>query len=167
MIPNQNMAKRKLSYDEGDWFTIPLKCNGYALGVVARMDKKGGVIAYFFGPKHASMPSLDDSVGNKASDAIFVAKIGDLGLLDGSWRVLGKHPDWIRGEWPLPVFVRTDVVSGEHKKVIYREPDLIREDQLLPCSPEDATKLPQDGSWGSKAVEAKLAKLLSETAHPE
>ncbi len=32
------MAKQK--YEEGDWFAVPLRNGGYALGVVARLDGK-------------------------------------------------------------------------------------------------------------------------------
>ena len=35
------MARRKLPYDEGDWAAVPLEGGGYALGLIARMDRGG------------------------------------------------------------------------------------------------------------------------------
>jgi hypothetical protein len=35
------MLRKKLPYREGDWLTVPLLDNCYALGLVARMDGKG------------------------------------------------------------------------------------------------------------------------------
>jgi len=153
------MAKQK--YEEGDWFAVPLRNGGYALGVVARLDGNGGIIGYFFGPKYYAPPSLDEVTDKTASNAILVSNFGDLGLRRGKWKRIGKDPRWDRNQWPIPPFVRTDAVSGVHRKAIYTEDNLNTERALLPCSLVEAATLPRDGIAGYGAVEIKLTKLLS------
>jgi hypothetical protein len=126
------------------------------------MDSKGGVIAHFFGPPSESPPSIEAARGRRPEDAILIANMGDLGLVRGEWPVLGKMGPWDRGAWPVPVFVRRDVVSSTPKKVIYREPDFNTEAQLLPCTEEEAQRLPKDGILGYGAVEIRLTKLLKQ-----
>ncbi len=65
------MVKQK--YGEGDWFAVPLRNGGYALGVVARRDGRGGIIGYFFGQKYSAPPSLDEVTSKTATDAILVS----------------------------------------------------------------------------------------------
>ena len=154
----------KLPYAEGDWFAVPLRGGGFALGLAARADGKGGVIAYFFGPVTTSPPSLDSARDRRAEDAIMVGNIGDLGLVRGEWPVLGKIGPWDRGAWPVPTFVRRDAVSGRPAKVLYREPNFNTEAALLPCSEEEADRMPRDGILGYGAVEIRLTKLLAPSA---
>jgi len=146
---------------------VPLRSGGYGIGVVARMDGGGGILGYFFGPKTGHLPSLEVARGKEASDALLVCKLGDLGLLKDIWKVLGRIEPWRRAEWPIPVFLRTDRVSGTHHKVIYADDNLLREVDLLPCSAQEAATLPEDGLYGAGAVERVLTKLLSETSHLE
>ena len=156
------MPRKKLHYKEGVWFAVPLRSGGFAIGLVARMDGKGSVIGYFFGPSHKEIPSsLDFTKGLTPDDAIFIAHFGDLGLLKGTWKVLGEREPWIREKWPLPAFVRTDVISGKHRKVLYFEDNLLKEVQLVPIVAETAKRLPEDGIFGAGAVEIRLTKLLS------
>lgn len=54
------MPRRKLNYGEGDWLAVPVRDGGLAVGVVARMDGKGGVVGYFFGPRRNDVPALED-----------------------------------------------------------------------------------------------------------
>jgi hypothetical protein len=54
------MGSQKINYREGDWFAVPLRDGGYAVGLVARMDNRGGVLGYFFGPRRDDVPSPSD-----------------------------------------------------------------------------------------------------------
>lgn len=153
--------KAKFPYAEGDWFVVPLRSGGNATGIIARMDGKGGIIGYFFGPVHGTPPSLAAIQHNRPDEAILVANFGDLGLARGEWKVLGRSSVWDREAWPVPAFVRRDAVTGTPKKVIYRELNFDTEIALLPCSPEEAELLPRDGVMGYGAVEIRLTSLLS------
>jgi hypothetical protein len=156
------MSKQK--YAEGDWFAVPLRNGGYALGVIARTDGKGGAIGYFFGPAYSVPPSLDDVIDKNANNAILVSNFGDIGLQRKKWKlIIGRASSWDRNQWPIPPFVRTDAISGKNRKVIYDEDNLNTEKSLVSCSPEEAAILPKDAIAGYGAVEMKLTKLLDPT----
>lgn len=54
------MARRKLNYKEGDWFAVPLGGAGYALGLVARVGRRGVTFGYFFGPRRVTLLCVGD-----------------------------------------------------------------------------------------------------------
>src|SRR5580658_8156552 len=85
----------KLPNREGTLFAVPLRGGGFAVGVVARATNKGKVIlCYFFGPRRDSIPALNDMVKLKPESAICVLRIGDLGLINGEWPIIGE---WTHG----------------------------------------------------------------------
>jgi hypothetical protein len=112
----------RVHYREGDWFVVPLREGGYAIGVVARAH--GGVLlGHFFGPRHDSLPSLAEAAGLTAADAIVVRKFGHLGLKQGKWPILGRLEEWNRADWPMPVFVRHEESTGRSLRVFYDDND--------------------------------------------
>lgn len=71
------MRKKKLPYAEGDWFGVPLKNGGYAVGIIARSRRSGkALFSYFFGPRHWELPSMNDIRGLTPADAILIGKFG-------------------------------------------------------------------------------------------
>lgn len=40
------------NYREGSRFAVPLRQGGYAVGLVARVNPRGVLLGYFFGPRH-------------------------------------------------------------------------------------------------------------------
>ena len=91
---------------EGTWFAVPLRPRGYAVGVVARTSGTGAMVGYFFGKTWDRPPNVEEVRGLKREDAIRVLQFGDLGLVDGSWPIIGCDDRWQRGEWPIPEYVR-------------------------------------------------------------
>jgi len=154
------MGRKKLPYKEGDWFAVPLRDGGYALGIAARVDGKGIVLGYFFTPKYDALPTPDDIGNRQPKHAVLIAIFGDLGFLEGTWKVIRSTEDWDRGKWPIPSFVRVDCISGKAVKVEYSE-DNLHEVRNTPIDPISAHGLPEDGMSGSGAVEIHLTKLLS------
>ncbi len=151
--------KQKISYSEGSCIAIPLRGGGYAIGVIARMNGKGGVFGYFFGPKRKSIESIGDISSLKSQEAILVGRFGDLGLLNDEWKVIGKISDWDRSKWPMPGFIRVDEFSNRAWISYYDEEDFtcIREEEV---SPDLKEKYPYDSGMGYGAVEIRLTKLL-------
>jgi hypothetical protein len=45
-----------IKYREGDWFAVPLRNGGFAVGLVARANPKAALLGYFFGPKTKGYP---------------------------------------------------------------------------------------------------------------
>jgi hypothetical protein len=102
---------RKPSYSEGTWFAVPLKPFGFSVGVVARMKPNGKKIpGYFFGPRCASVPKLSLIDDLKPQNAIAKMIVGNLGLWKGAWPIIGRSESWNRSEWPVPVFIRRDML---------------------------------------------------------
>lgn len=154
------MPRKKLPYKEGDWFAVPLHRGGYALGLVARMNGKGTVLGYFFGPRRKHLPTAKDTQGLSPSDAIHVCMCGDLGFLEGEWPVICNSEPWNREGWPLPAFARIAVDGSRAWRVEYSEVDINQVVREVSVSPDKVKHLPEDGAYGSGAVELWLAKLL-------
>lgn len=152
---------RKINYSEGDCFSIPLRNGGYALGVVARMDGDGIVFSYFFGPK------IDEFVDLNINDlspkkAILSGQVGDLGLLNLEWKVIGKIPNWSRKEWAMPSFLRFDEGDSIGFLSKYDENTLKFISELkIQLSKINTRDFPKDSLMGYGFVEIKLTKLLS------
>lgn len=153
------MAGRK--YAEGDWFAVPLRSGGYAVGVVARASRGGVLLGYFFGPEHHQLPPLADVEMLRPEDAIHVQRFGHLGLQQGTWPVLGRVDAWDRSAWPTPTFVRYEELTGRSFRVTYDPDDpnqLVREVEVAPGQLEQG---PRDAMAGAGAVEKILTSLLA------
>ncbi|WP_295913306.1 Imm26 family immunity protein [uncultured Xanthomonas sp.] len=151
-----------VNYKEGSVFSIPLEKNCFSVGVVARVAPQGGVLlAYFFGELYRSLPSLMDVENLKASDASKCWLIGDLALLNCDWPILGGLKEWERVHWPVPVFVREEVISHRAWLVYLSDsnPAAVEREVLVKEKPIDM------GNWsvlGYGFVQFKLKKLFCE-----
>ncbi len=154
------MPKRKLNYSEGDWFAVPLRDGGFAVGIVARMDGRGGVVGYFFGPRRSDVPTVEEVDELGPDEAAMVRQFGDLRLLEQQWPLIGRSPRWDRDRWPIPAFGRIEELSGRAWRVEYADDDLNRPIRETPVSQAEAEALPRDGALGAGAVELVLTSLL-------
>jgi hypothetical protein len=150
------------TYSEGDWFAVPLRDGGFAVGIIARaMPRKEGVLlGYFFGPRRDEVPTLEELGDLSASDAVMVEMFGDLGLIRGEWPLLGRVNGWDRSAWPTPEFGRFEELTGRAFKVIYDDDNpnrVVREEQV---DPNELAGLPKDGLSGAGAVERMLTRML-------
>lgn len=150
------------NYDEGEWFGVPLQETGFAVGVIARAmpSKKGILIGYFFGPRRDDVPRLAGLDSLSASDAVLVARAGDLGLIQGTWPVLGRTAGWDRNAWPTPAFGRLEELTGRAFKVIYDDNDPSWPVRQKRIDLKELSGLPPDDLFGSGAVERVLTGLL-------
>ena len=118
------MAKRKINYNEGTCFLVPLRNKGFARGIVARMDGKGQIFGYFFGPKIESFDNVNNFENLNYKDSVLVGMFGDLGLLNKEWKILDTLPNWNKDDWPMPQFIRLDENANRAWLVYYNEKDL-------------------------------------------
>ncbi|CAM2008763.1 Imm26 family immunity protein [Acanthopleuribacter pedis] len=152
------MPRKKLNYQEGTCFFVPLENGEYGRGIVARLRGDGVVFGYFFGP--ALRKPEGDFKGLLAKDAALVGKFGDPGLLEKTWPIQGQLPDWNRAKWPLPPLYRED--DDESKVIISHYDDLNMEFLYEEkCPVENAKELPEDALFGYVAAEIRLAMLLT------
>lgn len=96
---------------------MPLGRGGFAVGVIARANPKAALLEYFFGPlRSEEVPSLADVAQLKA-DAVLVRRFSHLGVVEGRWPLLGSTVGWDRRDWPTPVFVRYEELTGRSFRV--------------------------------------------------
>lgn len=152
------VRRKKLLYQEGTSFAVPLRSGGYARGVIARANGEGGAFGYFFGPKIGS-PEEATTEDMKPERAILVGMFGDLGLVKGKWPILGKLDGWKRSDWSMPPLIRISDNSIEAWLSYYDENTFafLREEEV---DPSLCDRYPYDRDMGYGAVEIRLSKLL-------
>lgn len=155
------MPRKRLPYQEGDWFAVPLRDGGYALGLVARMDGEGRVFGYFFGPRRDRLPTDEDTAGLTSKQALLICKFGDLGLIRGEWPIIVSTSNWDPNRWPFAQLSRIAVDDSWATLVEYDEASFQRLREM-PVSVEEARQHPEDGLSGYGAIEIRLTKLLAE-----
>src|SRR5437868_5248211 len=134
------MALLRVSYREGDWFAVPLRTGGYALGLVARSNRRGKVLGYFFGPKYEQLPPAEAALHLTSRDATLVEMFGDLGLTRGEWPLIHRPTSFEPTSWPVPAFGRINRVDDEAWRVEYsdRTLEVTRE---VPARPDEVRHL--------------------------
>lgn len=143
---------------EGTWFAVPLRSKGFAVGVVARTSADSGVIlAYLFKKAWDRPPALEEVSQFRPADAVRVLRAGDLGLLDGTWPVIGHDPAWRRAEWSIPQFVRKDDLSRRAWTVQYSDDDVNVVESETPTSFD--SRMEHDQLFGAGAVEIVLTRI--------
>jgi Immunity protein 26 len=154
------MPRRKLPYKEGDWFCVPLESGGYGLGIVARTNGRGCILGYFFGPRRAEVPSEGDAMGLTCGEAVLVAVVGDLGILERKWSIVWSPGVWDREQWPVPAFGKVDEAEAKGWRIEYS--DALQAVRSIRVSLDEARRLPADGVDGYVALEVRLTMALSD-----
>lgn len=158
--------KKHIKYSEGQWFAVPLKDGGYALGIIVRGSyKTRGGLGYFFGPRYERVPDEAETWNKRPEDAIYITWFGDLGIIWGRWPLIPSTRPFRREEWPVPKFHRIDSLNPNKGWLVeYRQDD---DGRGLPeretyVDIKDIAHLPRDATAGAGAVEITLTKILSE-----
>jgi hypothetical protein len=162
-------ARRKhIKYSEGQWFVVPLKDGGYALGIIVRGSyKTKGGLGYFFGPRYENIPDEQETWHKRPSDAILIAWFGDLGIILGEWPLISTTRPFRQEEWPVPKFHRLDALDPSKGWLVEYDQESDRHVPVreIYCNAEDLAGLPEDGGYGYKAIENLLTKILSNEQH--
>lgn len=140
-------------------FLVPLRTGGFARGVVARSRRQGRVLfGYFFGPMLPAADSVKTCDLDPAS-AVWMARFGDLGLVNGEWRIVGDLSPWDRSAWPMPDFIRLDPMDAKKaKRIRYSDADPMVVESTKDVEAE--LPLPSDGMHGYGSIEIGLTKLF-------
>jgi hypothetical protein len=148
------------SYAEGDWFAVPLRDHGFAVGLIARVNRGGVLLGYFFGPRRPEVPPIDKIDSLDPSVAQLITKFGHLGIVNGAWPLIGASKNWDRARWPMPTFARYEELTGRMLAVSYDadNPNRVLNERLI--APDSAQAMPKDGLLGSGAAELRLTRLL-------
>ncbi len=156
------MPMKHVKYKEGQWFAVPLRDSGYALGIIVRGSyKTKGGLGYFFGRRFQKLPNEEDTCSLYPNDVILIAWFGDLGIIRGKWPLVMTTKDFRREDWSIPLF-RRDATPDKGWLIEYDQ-DAMGFDGIIQETLHDATDLeglPADGTYGASAVEEVLTKLL-------
>ena len=96
-----------------------------------------------------------------AASAILLGQLGDLGLKEGRWPIIGRNLNWERSNWPMPPLVRYEEHTGRIFQVTYDENDPSRRTGEVRVAPGVSEHRPADGLMGSGYVEIALSSLLT------
>ncbi len=139
-------------YIEGDWFAVPLRGGGYAVGLIARLDPKiHSILGYFFGPRRTDIPKISSAHGYTPEDAVLICICGDLGLVQREWSIIGHQQPWNRTVWFGLALERGGTAAPMREGI-----DQQREARLQDY-------LGREPLWGAGAVEIRLDTLLPRT----
>ncbi len=152
----------KLPYKEGSLFAVPLRRGGYAVGLIARTSPRGKIVlAYLFGPARKMVPEADELQNLRPQDALRVARVGDLSLIDETWPIIGQLQSWKREEWAMPPFARRDDITKKAWRVQYSDTDANRVESEQQMAYSQATEFERDAVLGAGAAEIVITKLLT------
>ena len=163
-------TKKKVKYNEGDWFAVPLTNGHFGVGLIARVDRKmHEIIGYFFGDVYADIPVLRKHLTYSPGDAVLIQWVVDRGIVEGLWPIILTGQGINKQKWIVPVFGQPD----------YGRPPMgywIRYDNENPSSVQpierryvlwnEVCHLPSNGLAGHIALERKLSHLLLEGPIP-
>lgn len=150
---------RRIDYVEGLCFFVPLRTGGFARGIVSRMNGKGQVFGYFFGPK--LMVAADRFSGVSPRVAILGGFFGDLGLLNKKWPHANVLLNWCRNDWNIPPMYREDQTAGKAWLSYYDDTTMAFISEVSTATGNRDPRF-YDRVMGYGAVEIRLTKLLSE-----
>jgi hypothetical protein len=149
----------KQHYREGDWVAIPLvEHGGWGLGLIAR-TKAPALIGYFFGPRRAHPPKLEDAIGLRPEDAILTGSTSDMGIRNGEWIALGGLPGWDRRNWPMVKFGQVEGPRAYLCTYDENDPNRMLRRDLVPA--EQIEGLPRAGTSGHVALSIKLDNAIA------
>ena len=150
-------------YSEGDFFAVPLKTGGFAIGLALCLGIKHDVVARFFGPVRDSLPSLDELKNLREINSAHIEHFLDDGLRDGSWEVIGQYPEWDAYDWPIPKFgwLERSPSNSEGQAFEVELDENLRASRQKKVSIEHFNTLPYEVLVGSKDVEITLALALT------
>jgi hypothetical protein len=150
-----------VNYREGDLFAVPLTEAGYGVGLVARAQPAhGGVLfGYFFGPKRANVPALDELEAIAPTDAVLIRRFGHLEIRQGRWPVIGNQEEWDRTQWAMPTFIRRPSL-GSAMLVTYADDDPSRMISSVKANDNDLEEKVPEGLLGAALVVSLLTKQL-------
>jgi hypothetical protein len=165
-MTEKKTRRKHIRYAEGQWFAVPLKDGGYALGIIVRgSSKTRGGLGYFFGPRYPDVPDEDETWRKQPADAVLVAWFLDDGISWGQWPLIPSTRPFRREEWPVPAFWRFEPGNlGKGWVVAYRQDDdgsKIPEQQTY-VDAKRAGRLPDDRVDSFAGIESRLETIFSD-----
>lgn len=146
-------------YTEGSVVTIPLRQGGDGFGVICRVSRGGILLMRLYTPRPGVLSAQFDPSALKPEEADAIARVGHLGIINGSWPIVGVVKPWVRDKWSYTQFVRYEQLSGKTFLVSYSDfdPNVVVLEQEV--QPGVAEQMPPDGLMGYGYAEKYLSGL--------
>jgi hypothetical protein len=80
--------------------------------------------------------------------------------LNGEWKIVGKCDEWSSDAWPMPSFIRKNLLDGQDYEIFYDEKDPAKEMRQELFLDKDRRRLEQDGLFGYGAVQRYMAHIF-------
>jgi hypothetical protein len=157
---------------EGQFFLLPVERGQYAVGLMARVPRRGGVLlGYYFGPRRNTPPVDAWLNALHPQQAAFVCRFKDSALFRGDWKLLCNLAGFERSQWPVPAFHRFDSsvthVPGSSAvtdwRVEYGDDNLIVPLRETPAEAADF-KLGEDIAYDTQLLVKEVAQRVTEAA---
>ena len=154
---------------EGQFFLLPVERGQFAIGLIARAPRRGGVVlGYFFGPRRSSPPDTAWLNGVGPQQAVLAARLKDAPLFRGEWQLLGSLLAFDRSQWPVPAFHRFDgsitfVPGGSNVsdwRVEYGDDNLIMPLNEKPAEGADL-RLCDDIAYDARLLATEVGKRIA------
>jgi len=144
-------------------FAVPLKTGGFGVGIAVCLGIKNDVVAHFFGPVMESVPALSEFSDLGENDSVHIEHFLDDGLRNGSWKVIGRYPEWDAYDWPIPRFgwLQKSAISLEDQAFEVELDENLKPVRQKKVSLEHFNTLPYEILVSSKEVEITLALALT------
>ena len=142
----------------GKVFTIPLKNNGFSVGLIVRQDKN--IALGFFFNKYFENDSLSISeciIDKK--NICFIGLFGILGITKKEWRIVGDLPFFNKNDWEIPEFKMKDpLLEKVYWKIKYD--DNLNEEKRIKINEKEAKKLWNGGIHGYGLIEEIIMEKI-------
>lgn len=155
--------------DEGAILAIPLANGKWGIAVICRSRKGIFVLRFYSNVSNSLEEASSLQFGFlKPQDALAVARVGNLGVQESRWHVVGRVNPWDRSIWGQTKFSR---VLDSFPPVRYFE-DEYSDDEPTEhlaekrITEEEAAKLPRSALMGSEFAEGFLTRLSKNELTP-
>ena len=138
---------------------LPLQQGGFGIGLIAR-KYKSILLGYFFNCIYPLVPTeiLTDKIDIK--DFVLIGKFNSGGIENREWPVLKTDLYFNKERWPVPTFMRQDLITGKYFAVI--NDDTLVNERRYSIAKEKADSLYSHVIFGYGALEEKLSRILGE-----
>jgi len=148
---------------DGDLFVVrDSEGADIALGLSARGGHTLGRLGYFF--RFTGLEYINpESISLAITDVIYIQRFSGLHIRKGSWPTIGKLAGFLKDDWPVPLFVQTNIFTKEKEYNLYDENAKLHvsryTEHTIPFDPNEMIQA-EDGMAGAIFVEHKLKIIL-------
>lgn len=150
------------SLAEGTVFLVPYGAGREALGVVARRQPRGSIVAvYVFRNAPAGWEQKEVGALPGPETAAFRGRMSDVHIRSGRWPSRGVHSSFDRTEWPFDRLGHRDASTGRCKAVVLDDRNPLTMVDVIDVSCEEAAQLPGDTIYAPDWLDEDLLPRLS------